>query len=77
MSTTYPIIEDIRNRAASIVRKIVYPESSDDRILKAAEIVSKRGIAAPVLIGDSGRVSERARSLGLNLSKVEIILPWR
>ncbi len=75
MANTYPIIEDIRSRAASASRKVVYPESGDARILKAAGIVAKEGIARPVLVGNSDRVAEQARSLSLNLSKVEVVHP--
>ena len=77
MPNPYAVIEDIRSRAAAASRKIVYPESGDARILKAAAIVSKEGIARPVLVGDPDRVAEQARSLGLNLSKVEVVQPDR
>jgi len=59
----------------AVSRKIVYPESGDTRILQAAEIVSKEGIARPVLVGNPDQIAEQVRSLGLNFSRVEIVHP--
>ncbi len=56
-------------------RRIVLPEATDDRILKAADIVLTRGVADLILLGDAGRISSRASALGLNLSAAEVVSP--
>ncbi len=46
------IIEQIISRAKENKMRIILPETMDERVLKAAEIVSKEGIADVILIGD-------------------------
>ncbi len=54
-------------------KRIVLPESSDERILRAAEIILRREIAEIVLLGKSEKVKEYYLRLGLDLSKATII----
>jgi phosphate acetyltransferase len=65
------------NMAYTNKKKIVLPESSDDRILRAAEIVLNRNIADIILLGDSSKIKERYLRLGLNLSGATIIEPCK
>ncbi|MBO6524339.1 MAG: phosphate acetyltransferase [Balneolaceae bacterium] len=44
------IIEEIREKAASLKKTIVLPRSSDERVIKAAEFLSKENICRVVLI---------------------------
>ena len=62
-------------RAKSQRKRIVLPEGTDERILRAAEILTLRGIADLVLLGDPGKIRRRAGELGLNLDGVAIIDP--
>ena len=54
-------------------KRIVLPESSDERILRAAEIILRREVADITLLGDSNEVTENYLRLGLDLSKAMII----
>src|SRR5512140_2122428 len=45
-------IESMRERAAALQRAIVLPESTDTRVLEAAEALRKTGIVRPVLLLD-------------------------
>lgn len=54
-------------------KRIVLPESSDERILRAAEIILRRGVADIILIGKESEVRENYLRLGLDLSKATII----
>ena len=54
-------------------KKIVLPESSDERILRAAEIILHRGVADIILIGSEDEIRETYLRLGLDLSKATII----
>lgn len=54
-------------------KRIVLPESSDERILRAAEMVLRRGIADIILLGVEEEVRERSMRLGLNLDRATII----
>ncbi|MBO6586378.1 MAG: phosphate acetyltransferase [Gracilimonas sp.] len=48
------IIEDIRSRSESSLRTIVFPRSSDQRVIKAAEYLQKNKLAKPILIQNEG-----------------------
>ncbi len=48
------IIEDIRNRSKSALKTIVFPRSSDERVIKAAEYLQEHELAEPILIQNEG-----------------------
>ncbi|NPA29439.1 MAG: phosphate acetyltransferase [Epsilonproteobacteria bacterium] len=62
-------------RAASQPKRVVLPESDDERVLEAAELASARGLAKIVLLGRHDEVVARARRLGFSLEGVEIVDP--
>ncbi|MCH5277828.1 MAG: phosphate acetyltransferase [Desulfovibrionaceae bacterium] len=57
--------------------RIVLPEGGEDRILRAADILLRSGVADIILLGDTSRIGARARDLGLNLDKARIVQPDR
>ena len=59
--------------ASSNKKNIVLPESDDERILRAAEIILRRSVANITLIGDEDELKERYLRLGLDLSRATII----
>ncbi|MFT7860354.1 MAG: phosphate acetyltransferase [Sulfurimonas sp.] len=61
--------------ARSNKKKIVLPESEDERILRAADIVLRRDVAELILLGKPQELQQRYLRLGLDLSKAEIIDP--
>ncbi len=56
-------------------RTIVLPESEDERILRAAEIILRRDVADIILLGDAKSLQETYLRLGLDLSKAKIVNP--
>ena len=54
-------------------KKIVLPESSDERILRAAEIILHRGVADIIFLGEEEELRERSLRLGLNLGDATVI----
>jgi len=58
-------IERIRERAAALERRIVFPESGDDRIIAAASEIARAGIAIPILLVDGPPLAEAAARAGL------------
>ena len=54
-------------------KRIVLPEASDERILRAAEILLRRDVAEIILLGDASELRERYLRLGLDLSKAIVI----
>jgi phosphate acetyltransferase len=69
------ILQQILKRARSNPKRIVFPESRDDRILEAAERVSGENIAKVILLGPEEEIREQGRSLGLKLQGVECVNP--
>ncbi|HEY3013478.1 MAG TPA: phosphate acyltransferase, partial [Nocardioides sp.] len=66
---------DLVERAREDRRHIVLPEGTDDRILRATEIVLRRGVADITLLGPSDEIRRRAAALEINLGDAEIIDP--
>ena len=62
-------------RARSEKKHIVLPEANDVRILRAAEILLRRDIVAITLLGNSEEIRSQSASIGLDLSKANIVNP--
>jgi len=65
----YKLFEIARSRR----KTIVLPESADERILRAVEIVMLRDVADIILLGDREKIVENALRMGLDLSRATII----
>ncbi len=63
-------------RARANRKHIVLPESEDERILRATEILLKRNVVDITLLGNEEAIFKQAKSLQLNLSGVNIIDPY-
>ncbi|HKB86436.1 MAG TPA: phosphate acetyltransferase [Ignavibacteriaceae bacterium] len=71
------LMEDIISKASARKKTIILPESHDDRVLKAAEILTKEKIVSVITVGNEDKILEKAKSLGCELSGVRIIDPER
>ncbi len=67
----YELIE----RAKADRRRIVLPEGAEERMLRAAEILLRRGVADLTLLGNPEEIKNKIGSLGLNLDEIEIVDP--
>ncbi|MCX6152325.1 MAG: phosphate acetyltransferase [Ignavibacteriales bacterium] len=67
------LLARIRKSAAEKGKTIVLPESHDDRVLKAAEVLVKEKIAGVITIGTEEKIKESAKRLNINLDSVQII----
>ncbi|MBA3718166.1 MAG: phosphate acetyltransferase [Actinobacteria bacterium] len=67
----YELIE----RAKAVPRKIVLPEGDDERILRAAEILLRRGVVDLTILGVAAELRARAASLGVDISGAELVDP--
>jgi phosphate acetyltransferase len=56
----------LRERAAALNRRIVFPESSDERVLAAAVALRRLGIAVPVMVVEGETVANQAKNAGLD-----------
>ncbi|MCD6099303.1 MAG: phosphate acetyltransferase [Candidatus Marinimicrobia bacterium] len=69
------LLDGIRENARGKGKIIVLPESHDERVLKAAEILIKEGICQVILVGEEDTVKKRANELGIDLNKVNFVFP--
>jgi phosphate acetyltransferase len=65
----------LMERARADRQRIVLPESEDDRILEAAAILLRRGVADLILLGEETKVRAQASALGLDLDEATIVSP--
>ncbi|WP_343964934.1 phosphate acetyltransferase [Kribbella koreensis] len=56
-------------------KHIVLPEGEEERILRAADVVLRRGVADLTLLGDPVVISAKAAALGVDLSAARILSP--
>jgi phosphate acetyltransferase len=61
--------------AARDRRHIVLPEGEEERVLRAADIVLRRGVADLTLLGDPIGINAKAASLGLDVSAATFLSP--
>lgn len=55
--------------------RIVLPEGTEDRILKATEVLSQRCVADIILLGDLDTIHKKISTLGLSLNNVQFLQP--
>ena len=65
-------IQDIWSKARKLNKAVILPETSDIRILKAAEIITKSHLAKIILIGSADKINELAKTNGLNIEGITI-----
>ncbi|MFI7593650.1 phosphate acetyltransferase [Micromonospora sp. NPDC049359] len=66
---------ELIDRARSQRRHLVLPEGTDDRILRAAEILLRRGVADLTLLGRPDDIARRTRELGIDLGDARLVDP--
>lgn len=69
------LIDKVRAKAKSDIKKIVLPEGDEIRTVEAASILKKEGLADPILIGNPDSVNKVASDLGVDITGIEIINP--
>ena len=70
------LINNLKEKAKEKPKRIVLPEGEEERIIKAAEIISQKKIALPLLLGNIEKIKEKARHLKIDLRNIEIIDPF-
>ena len=67
---------ELFERARSSRKHIVLPEGTDDRILKATDILLRRNVVDITLLGNEEEILEKVSSLRLNIKSANIIDPY-
>jgi phosphate acetyltransferase len=69
------LLAEIKNKAIKLNKTIVLPESHDERVLKAAEILAREKIVSVITLGNDDRVRSDAKKLDVDLTGVRVIDP--
>jgi len=69
------LLDQIKQNAKKNKKRIVLPEGTSERTIKAADIILKEGIADLILLGNLQEIAELEKKFGLDLSKAEKIDP--
>lgn len=69
------LIKQIKSKASQRKKTVVLPESHDERVLRAAEILTKEKIAQIITLGNEEKIRSDASGQGVDLQGVRIIDP--
>lgn len=69
------LIDEIKAKAKSDVKRILLPEGTEERTVQAAAIIRDKGIAKITLIGKVDEVKAVAAKFNVNLDGVDIVDP--
>ncbi len=67
------LMESIYNKAKSLGKNIVLPESEDKRVVEAAALCAQQNIAKITLLGDENKI--KAENPGIDLTGVTVVNP--
>src|SRR5262245_55531108 len=65
-------MDDVRARVRGKAVRVVYAEGPEERAVRAARQLASDGLVTPVLIGSERGIRERAATLGVDLSGIEL-----
>jgi phosphate acetyltransferase len=66
----------LKSKIAGKGLKLVFPESTDERILRATSRLAADHILTPILVGNESEIKDKASDLGVSLAGVEIVDPY-
>ncbi|KOU13245.1 phosphate acetyltransferase [Streptomyces sp. WM6368] len=66
---------ELLERARSERRRVVLPEGTEERVLRAADVVLRRGVCDLTLLGEEQAILKKAGDLGLDISGAQLIDP--
>ncbi len=69
------LLKYIINKAKQNPKRVVFAESENIKILKAAQIAKDEGIAIPILLGNKNKIRKMIAENNIHLDDVEIIDP--
>ena len=67
------LLTQIKNNAISLQKRIVLPEESEIRTLKATEIILKEKLARIILLGNAEQIAEIVSREGIDITGAEIV----
>ncbi len=68
-------LQTIREKAKADIKRVVLPESEDERTLAAAKECRDKKLVIPILVGDREKTQNAAHKSGVDLTGIEIVDP--
>jgi len=72
-SESKALIRRLINKAKRDPQRIVFPEGTEDKILRAAQVLVDENIADPVLLGPEDEIRRRADKIDIDLEAIELL----
>lgn len=66
-------VDELKKKAYKLNKTIILPESHDERVLKAAEKLTKEKIASVITLGDEDRILSDSKKIDVDLTGIRII----
>ena len=66
---------ELLERARAVRRRVVLPEGTEERVLRAADVLLRRDVCDLTLLGDTGLIRKKAADLGIDLAAARLIDP--
>ncbi|MBP0456957.1 phosphate acetyltransferase [Streptomyces montanisoli] len=66
---------DLLEQARSLRRRVVLPEGTEERVLRAADVLLRRDVCDLTLLGDPDAIRKKAADLGADLGDAQLIDP--
>ena len=67
------VMEVLQQKAKANPQKVVFPEATEEKILRAARQVRDEGIAYPMLVGDPEAISQAAKAANVSLEGMQVV----
>ena len=67
------VMEQLRLKAKANPQRVVFPEATEEKILRAARLVQDMSIAYPILVGEPKTLSVLAASIGVSLESIKVV----
>ncbi|HXW13733.1 MAG TPA: NADP-dependent malic enzyme [Terriglobia bacterium] len=75
LGRTYAVMQNIRNRAKTSPKRIVFSEGEHEKIIRASARLVEENIALPILLGRPAVIESKFRELGLGKVKADLVDP--
>ncbi|MER5631936.1 phosphate acetyltransferase [Streptomyces nitrosporeus] len=66
---------DLLEQARAQRRRVVLPEGTEERVLRAADVLVRRDVCDLTLLGDADAIRKKAADLGIDLAATQLIDP--
>ncbi|HTQ61276.1 MAG TPA: NADP-dependent malic enzyme [Candidatus Solibacter sp.] len=75
LGKAHEVMRLVIHKAQAKVRRVVFPEGENDKILRAAHILVEENIARPILLGNTDVIRAKAADLSVDLGKIQVVDP--